>query len=64
VPDYTSLPAELNDEQKADPQRQGSSFTYGLYNNVPAGAQQPVSVRYEFTKPVTHATLLERDIEV
>jgi oligosaccharyltransferase complex subunit alpha (ribophorin I) len=64
VPDYTSLPAELNDEQKADPQKQGSSFTYGLYNNVPAGAQQPVSVRYEFTKPVTHATLLERDIEV
>jgi oligosaccharyltransferase complex subunit alpha (ribophorin I) len=64
VPDYTSLPAELNDEQKADPQRQGSSFTYGLYNNVPAGAQQPVSVRYEFTKPVTHATILERDIEV
>jgi len=64
VPDYTTLPAELNDEQKADPEKQGSTFTYGLYNNVPAGAQQPVSVRYEFTKPVTHATLLERDIEV
>ncbi|KAF1942434.1 oligosaccharyltransferase alpha subunit [Clathrospora elynae] len=64
VPDYTTLPADLNDENKADPQKQGSSFTYGLYNNVPAGAQQPVSVRYEFTKPLTHATLLERDIEV
>jgi oligosaccharyltransferase complex subunit alpha (ribophorin I) len=64
VPDYTTLPSELNDEQKADPQKQGSTFTYGLYNNVPAGAQQLVSVRYEFTKPVTHATLLERDIEV
>ncbi|CAO2654443.1 Nn.00g111760.m01.CDS01 [Neocucurbitaria sp. VM-36] len=64
VPDYTTLPAELNDEQKADPQKQGSTFTYGLYDNVPAGAQQPVSVRYEFTKPVTHATLLERDLEV
>lgn len=64
VPDYTSLPSELNDEQTADPQKQGSTFTYGLYNNVPAGAQQAVSVRYEFTKPVTHATLLERDIEV
>jgi len=64
VPDYTSLPAELNEEQKADPQKQGSSFTYGQYTNVPAGAQQPVSVRYEFTKPVTHATLLERDLEV
>ncbi|KAH4242408.1 dolichyl-diphosphooligosaccharide--protein glycosyltransferase subunit 1 [Parastagonospora nodorum] len=64
VPDYTSLPAELNEEQKADPQKQGSSFTYGQYTNVPAGAQQPVSVRYEFTKPLTHATLLERDLEV
>jgi oligosaccharyltransferase complex subunit alpha (ribophorin I) len=64
VPDYTSLPAELNEEQKADPQKQGSSFTYGQYTNVPAGASQPVSVRYEFTKPVAHATLLERDIEV
>ncbi|KAE8838249.1 hypothetical protein P3342_001164 [Pyrenophora teres f. teres] len=64
IPDYTALPAELNEEQKADPQKQGSIFTYGLYNNVPAGAQQPVSVRYDFTKPVTHATLLERDIEV
>ncbi|KAF5849359.1 hypothetical protein GGP41_006294 [Bipolaris sorokiniana] len=64
VPDYTTLPAELNDENKADPQKQGSTFTYGVYNNVPAGAQQPVSVRYEFTKPVTHATRLERDVEV
>jgi oligosaccharyltransferase complex subunit alpha (ribophorin I) len=64
VPDYTTLPSELNEEQKADPQKQGSTFTYGLYNNVPAGASQPVSVRYEFTKPVTHATLLERDLEV
>jgi oligosaccharyltransferase complex subunit alpha (ribophorin I) len=64
VPDYTKLPAELNDEQKADPQKQGATLTYGLYTNVPAGALQPVSVRYEFTKPVTHATLLERDIEV
>lgn len=64
VTDYTTLPAELNEEQKADPQKQGSTFTYGLYTNVPAGAQQPVSVRYEFTKPVIQSTLLERDIEV
>ncbi|KAL5114398.1 dolichyl-diphosphooligosaccharide--protein glycosyltransferase subunit 1 [Pleosporales sp. CAS-2024a] len=64
VPDYTTLPAELNDEHKADPQKQGSTFTYGQYSNVPAGASQPVSVRYEFTKPMTHATLLERDVEV
>ncbi|KAH7363735.1 Ribophorin I [Pyrenochaeta sp. MPI-SDFR-AT-0127] len=64
VPDYTTLPADLNEEKKADPQKQGSTFTYGLYNNVPAGAQQLVSVRYEFTKPITHATVLERDLEV
>ncbi|KAJ6192793.1 Ribophorin I [Bipolaris maydis] len=64
VPDFTTLPAELNDENKADPQKQGSTFTYGVYKNVPAGAQQPISVRYEFTKPVTHATRLERDVEV
>lgn len=64
VTDYTTLPAELNDEQKSDPQKQGSTFTYGLYKDVPAGAQQPVSVRYEFTKPVIQSTLLERDLEV
>lgn len=64
VPDYTKLPAELNAESKADPQKQGSTFTYGPYNSIPAGAEEFVSVRYEFTKPVTHATLLERDIEV
>ncbi|KAL1609773.1 dolichyl-diphosphooligosaccharide--protein glycosyltransferase subunit 1 [Nothophoma quercina] len=64
ITDYTTLPAELNDEQKSDPQKQGSTFTYGLYKDVPAGAQQPVSVRYEFTKPVIQSTLLERDLEV
>ncbi|KAF2711562.1 Ribophorin I [Pleomassaria siparia CBS 279.74] len=64
VPDYTTLPADLNAENKADPQKQGSTFTYGPYHNIPAGAQQSVSVRYEFTKPLTHASLLERDIEV
>ncbi|KAH9864608.1 hypothetical protein J1614_010543 [Plenodomus biglobosus] len=64
VADYTNLPAELSTENKASPQKQGSTYVYGTYSNVPAGAQQPVSVRYEFTKPLTHATLLERDIEV
>lgn len=46
------------------PERQGSTFTYGPYTNTPAGADQPATVRYEFTKPLIHATLLERDIEV
>lgn len=53
IPDYTSKP-----------ERQGSTFTYGPYDDVPAGAEQEASVRYEFTKPLIHATLLERDIEV
>lgn len=53
IPDFTS-----------EPQRQGSTFTYGPYENTPAGAEQDASVRYEFTKPVIHATRLERDIEI
>ena len=53
IPDYTS-----------DPERQGSTFTYGPYDDIPAGAEQEASVRYEFTKPLIYATLLERDIEV
>ncbi|KAL8736641.1 MAG: hypothetical protein Q9166_000007 [cf. Caloplaca sp. 2 TL-2023] len=56
---------EVPDAIGGPPERQGSTFTYGPYNDlVPAGALEPASVRYEFTKPVIHATLLERDIEV
>ncbi|EMC95868.1 hypothetical protein BAUCODRAFT_24860 [Baudoinia panamericana UAMH 10762] len=64
VPDATSLPKELNADGKADPEKQGTSYTYGPYNEVPAGAVQEVSVRYEFTHPLTHGSLLERDISV
>ena len=46
------------------PERQGSTYTYGPYDSVPAGAEQLESVRYEFTKPVIHASLLERDVEL
>lgn len=53
IPDYTSKP-----------ERQGSTLTYGPYNNIPAGAEEEATVRYEFTKPLIHATLLERDIEI
>lgn len=53
IPDFT-----------LEPQRQGSTFTYGPYENTPAGAEQDASARYEFTKPVIHATLLERDVEI
>ncbi|MCJ1450828.1 dolichyl-diphosphooligosaccharide--protein glycosyltransferase subunit 1 [Mycoblastus sanguinarius] len=53
IPDHTG-----------DPERQGTTFTYGPYGSTPAGAEQEASVRYEFTKPVIHVTLLERDIEI
>ena len=53
IPDYAGKP-----------ERQGSTFTYGPYENIPAGAEQEASVRYEFTKPVIHATSLQRDIEI
>ncbi|KAI9812039.1 MAG: dolichyl-diphosphooligosaccharide--protein glycosyltransferase subunit 1 [Pycnora praestabilis] len=64
IPEYTILPDYHNSEGKEDPQRQGSAFTYGPYSLVPPGISEPISVRYEFTRPLTHATLLERDIEV
>ncbi|KAK7738463.1 dolichyl-diphosphooligosaccharide--protein glycosyltransferase subunit 1 [Cytospora paraplurivora] len=61
VPDYTKLPSNGGEE---DPKKQGSKLTYGPYEEVPAGAEQPVKVRFQFTKPVTHVSELERDIEV
>lgn len=62
MPDYTVV--GTNAEGKEDPQKQGLSYTYGPYSEVPAGGQQMVSVRYDYTKPLLHATLLERDVEV
>ncbi|KAI9761669.1 MAG: hypothetical protein M4579_000903 [Chaenotheca gracillima] len=56
IPEYTKI--------SSFPEKQGSTFTYGPFPSIPAGASEPVSVRYEFTKPVIHATLLQRDIEV
>jgi oligosaccharyltransferase complex subunit alpha (ribophorin I) len=64
VPDAVVLPKSLNAEGKQDPQKQGTSYTYGPYSKIEPGAVQEVSVRYEFTKPLTHSKLLERDIEV
>ena len=63
VSDYTILPKK-NAEKKEDPQRQGSTFNYGPYDKVPAGAIERAALNFEFTKPLIHATLLERDIEV
>ena len=64
VPDATVIDESLNADGKKDPQKQGTSFTYGAYTDIEAGASSPISVRYEFTKPLTHSTLLERDVEV
>ena len=63
VPEYTKTEGLVS---SADPEKQGSSFTYGTYDTakVPAGTTYPVSVRYEFNKPLLVASLLERDVEV
>ncbi|KAI1075720.1 Ribophorin I [Whalleya microplaca] len=62
IPDYTKVAG--SGETKEFPVKQGSKLTYGPFPEVPAGAVSPAKVRYEFTKPVTHVSHLERDIEV
>ena len=61
IPDYTTLAATSEGE---NPSKQGSTFMYGPFDAVPAGAVEPVSVRYEYTHPLLHCTSLERDIEI
>jgi oligosaccharyltransferase complex subunit alpha (ribophorin I) len=63
IPEYT----ETSDlKEGPDPERQGSTLTYGPYKTADEhpSSIMPVTVRYEFTKPVIRCTLLERDIEV
>ena len=62
VPEYTILPGGAG--EKESPQKAGSKFTYGSCGELPAGAFEPVKVRYEFTKPLIHVSSLERDVEV
>lgn len=68
VTDYTTLPSPstsgVTSENAQDPVKDGKSYTYGPFSNVPAGASEPCSVRYEFTKPLVHVTRLERDVEI
>ncbi|KAB8346082.1 hypothetical protein FH972_023133 [Carpinus fangiana] len=64
VPDYTVLSGAHSSENSEDPVKQGSTLTYGTFGEVPAGASEAVSVRYEFTKPVNFVSSLERDLEV
>lgn len=62
VPDYTTMPKSGSTHEF--PEKQGSKFTYGPFGEIPARATEPIRVRYELTKPLTHASKLERDIEV
>ncbi|KAK4192609.1 Ribophorin I [Podospora australis] len=62
IPDYTKLPG--TGDVKEFPQKQGTKLTYGPFDEKPAGAYEPITVRFEFNKPVTHMSRLERDIEV
>lgn len=62
IPDYTKMAG--SGDVKEFPQKQGTKLTYGPFAELPAGAVSPARVRYEFTKPVTHVSHLERDIEV
>jgi oligosaccharyltransferase complex subunit alpha (ribophorin I) len=61
--EFTKLPNK-NADGVSDPVHQGTSLTYGPYDDITPGSTLPVSVRYEFTKPLLHATRFERDIEV
>ena len=65
IPEYSKIAASGGGRGEEDPQREGSILSYGPYNDVPAGAaQEDVQIRYEFTKPINHVTVLERDVEV
>ena len=63
IPEYTTTTGLTS---STDPERQGSSYTYGPYDTakVPPGTTHPVTVRYEFTKPLLACSLLERDLEI
>ncbi|KPM34410.1 hypothetical protein AK830_g12161 [Neonectria ditissima] len=56
IPSYTKI--------KEFSTKQGAKLTYGPFDEQPAGAVSPAQVRFEYAKPVTHVTVLDRDIEV
>lgn len=61
IPDYTKIAGNGKEEM---PQKQGAKLTYGPFDEKPAGAVSLAQVRFEFSKPVTHVSNLDRDIEV
>lgn len=65
VPDYTILENAAGlSENSQDPMVEGTTFTYGPFTELPAGAKEEVSVRYEFTRALAHVSAVERDLEV
>lgn len=62
IREHTVIPG--SGKEPESPQIQGSKYTYGSFGELPAGAYEPVRVRYEFTKPLIHVSRLERDVEV
>lgn len=63
IPEYTTTTGLTS---AADPEKQGSSLTYGPYDTAktPPGTAYTVTVRYEFNKPLLVCSVLERDVEV
>ena len=62
IPEYTTTKGLT---KSADPEKQGSTLTYGPYDTtVPSFTTHPVTIRYEFTKPLLHSTSLRHDLEV
>lgn len=62
IPDYTKVPG--SGDVAEFPQKAGSKLTYGPFDEKPAGAFSPAQVRFEFNKPVTHISNLDREVEV
>lgn len=60
IPSYTPLASG----EGSDAEKTGSSLTYGPFGELPAGSSETITVRYDFTRPVPYATLLERDLEI